>query len=110
MIGMDRHTGALISGQSYLVQRVQDVVTTRVGTRIIRRQYGGSLPDLVDRKVVPATFTRAAAAIAATLMQWVPDFKIRRISWLQLQPGQVIAVLSGTERATGQPLSVEVAL
>ena len=45
---MNRETGAAISTVEHIGQSIRDILTTRLGTRVMRREYGSLLPELVD--------------------------------------------------------------
>ena len=53
MIGLNSHKGKRLDGLSHLHQSIRDILTTRRGTRVMRRDYGSRLPELVDN---PALF------------------------------------------------------
>jgi phage baseplate assembly protein W len=48
MIGLDASTGKQLSGMAHLRQSVRDILTTPIGTRVMRRDYGSRLYRLVD--------------------------------------------------------------
>lgn len=48
MIGMSRTSGKALSGIDHLRQRIADVLTTPLGTRIMRRNYGSRVFELID--------------------------------------------------------------
>lgn len=102
-IGMNRHTGQIISGAAYLAQRIQDLVGTRRNTRIMLRHYGSVFPELVDRPASPALFARAAAGLAATLAEWIPEFRLLSVAPIEdadaLTAGRVRLRLTGQDRA-----------
>ncbi|WP_218644497.1 GPW/gp25 family protein [Thiomicrorhabdus cannonii] len=45
---MSRTTGKAISGMDHLRQRIADVLTTPIGTRVMRRDYGSRVFELID--------------------------------------------------------------
>ena len=49
--GINAQTGQLISGADELRQRINRLFSTRKRTLPLRRNYGSSLPDLLDKKV-----------------------------------------------------------
>ncbi|NYZ70451.1 baseplate assembly protein W, partial [Endozoicomonas sp. SM1973] len=49
MQGTHRLTGKPLSNLDHLRQSITDILTTRIGTRLMRRDYGSRLPELVDR-------------------------------------------------------------
>ena len=88
-IGMDRHTGRAISGQAHLRQSIEDILTTRIGTRVERRSYGTALTDLIDEPINQALKVRAFSAIAQSLRRWEPRLALRRIRFVEAGPGYV---------------------
>ena len=49
MIGMSRETGTALDGNAHLAQSIGDILSTPLGARVMRRDYGSDLPDLIDR-------------------------------------------------------------
>ena len=46
---MNRETGAALGLVEHIAQSITDILTTRIGTRVMRREYGSLLPELVDQ-------------------------------------------------------------
>ena len=46
---IDKHSGEPLSGFSLYAQRVVDVLTTPLGSRVKRRHYGSNIPELLGR-------------------------------------------------------------
>lgn len=53
MLGINAQTGQPLSGIDHLRQSIRDILTTRIGTRVMRRDYGSRLPALVDNPMTP---------------------------------------------------------
>ena len=51
MKGMSRKTGKYLNDLEHLKQSIVDILTTPVGSRVMRREYGSNLFYLVDRPV-----------------------------------------------------------
>lgn len=79
LTGMDRATGKPLSGDAHLVQSIADILTTPLGTRPMRRDYGCLLPELLDRPLGRATRLLASVAIAMALARWEPRIAVRKI-------------------------------
>jgi phage baseplate assembly protein W len=80
MIGMNRETGAPLSGYAHLAQSMGEILSTPLGTRIARRTFGSNLPDLIDAPANPATLVLVYAAAVTALMRWDPRFEVKRVS------------------------------
>ena len=48
MRGTNAYTGRELDGINHLRQSITDIFNTRVGTRVMRRDYGSDLPNLID--------------------------------------------------------------
>jgi phage baseplate assembly protein W len=51
MIGVNNRTGKALDGMEHLKQSVQDILTTPLGTRVMRREYGSRLFELIDAPI-----------------------------------------------------------
>ena len=111
MIGMDRHTGAPISGAARRRQSVEDILLTRIGSRVCQREYGSELPDLIDAAMNPAGRIRIYAATAAAIARWEPELRLQRV---QLTPAAEAGAwrldLDTVDLTTGSPLALALSL
>lgn len=80
MRGMDRNAGAAIEGVDHLAQSIGDILTTPLGTRPMRRDYGSMLFELVDHPLNSATRQLAYAATAMALRRWEPRIRVKKVS------------------------------
>ena len=76
---MDRATGRAIDLPEHIAQSVADIVTTPLGSRVMRRDYGCLLPLLIDQPDNPATQIRITAAVAGALLRWEPRVRLMRL-------------------------------
>ncbi|MBD9483905.1 GPW/gp25 family protein [Pseudomonas sp. PDM14] len=76
---MNRHTGGTITTLAHISQSVGDILTTRIGTRLMRREYGSQLVDLLDQPGNQTTRLLCYAAIAMALLRWEPRIRVGRI-------------------------------
>lgn len=68
--GVDRSNGQAIESLEHLKQSLHDLLTTAVGSRVMRRDYGSVLPFLVDQPMNPRTLMQMRAAIVHCLTKW----------------------------------------
>ncbi|WBG63411.1 baseplate assembly protein [Pseudomonas citronellolis] len=108
---MNRDTGSSISLIDHIRQSVADILTTRVGTRTMRRDYGSQLPDLIDQPFNTTTKLRAYAAIVAALIRWEPRIRISQVQLSSVtMTGQVELTLECTLVDDNEPLNLQVPL
>ena len=61
MIGMSVKTGRTLRDRQHLAQSIADIVTTPLGSRVMRREYGSPMADLMDWPLNSATRLQAYA-------------------------------------------------
>ncbi|MBA1184496.1 baseplate assembly protein [Pseudomonas stutzeri] len=111
MIGMSARTGRTLSDSAHLAQSIADILTTPIGSRVMRREYGSQLPDLIDAPFNDATRLQAYAATAMALMRWEPRIRLSRVQlFLGDRPGQAVLDVEGTRTDSNEPLSLRVPL
>lgn len=80
MIGINRNSGTALTGNAHLAQSIGDILTTPIGTRVMRRDYGSMLFDLIDQPLNAITRALVFAATALALKAWEPRIRITRIA------------------------------
>lgn len=79
MIGINRQSGKPLTPEAHLDQSIVDILTTPIGSRVMRRDYGSRLPELIDAPVNDETVLEAFVAAAEALRKWESRFKVIRI-------------------------------
>lgn len=108
---MNRETGGAISTVEHIGQSISDILTTRLGTRVMRREYGSLLPELVDQPFNDVTRLRVYAASVMAIIRWEPRVSISRVQLggATLQ-GQVVIDIEGRILDRNQALSMSLPL
>jgi len=108
---MNRHTGAAISEREHISQTITDILTTRIGTRVMRREYGSLVPELIDHPFNDVNRLRVYAATVMALMRWEPRISLSRVQFAGANmQGQASIELEGSVVDTNEPLSLSVPL
>ena len=107
MIGMHREAGGALDGIDHLRQSIRDLLTTRIGTRVWRRDYGSELPALVDAPIGGETVVDLIAATAEAVIRWEPRLAVDRIAVLSAGPGRIEIALDGVYRPDGRPILID---
>ncbi len=107
----DRRTGAPLDGVAHLQQSIDDILSTPIGTRLMRRDYGSDLPDLIDQPLHGATLLRVYAAVVGALAKWEPRVQVLSIApEIDSTPGRLTLAISMIYVATGVAISLSFAL
>lgn len=79
MAGMSRLAGTALDGIEHIRQSVRDILSTPIGSRVGRREYGSLIPDLIDQPMTPANILRIYAAAAVALSRHEDRIRLRRV-------------------------------
>ena len=111
---MNRPTGAAISGLAPLRPSVGDILSTPIGSRVMRREYGSLVPELIDHPDNNASQVRLFSAVASALLRWEPRFRLTRVGVQRdaERPGYALIELHGSyhEGRRPAPLSLQVSV
>jgi uncharacterized protein len=107
MLGMNRETGRPLRGLDHLKQSIRDILTTRLGTRVMRRDYGSELPALVDRPMNEELTIDLYAATAGALDRWEPRLRLEDVKIVAAQVGRIELSLRAIYLPDGREISVE---
>lgn len=108
---MNRRSGSKLDELGHITQSIEDILTTRLGTRIARREYGSLLPELIDQPQNDATRLRLYAATAMALMRWEPRISLSRVQLHLLGlSGSAELDIIGTLVDTNQPFNLNIPL
>lgn len=114
MRGMNASTGHATAGLAHLYQSISKILTTPIGTRIARRDFGSELPALIDAPNNGTTRVRLYAAIATALMQWEPRLRLSRVQLStelsNTGAGVQVVDIEGTTTETGDAVATRVQL
>ena len=96
MKGMNANTGRALEGEAHLRQSIADILTTPIGTRVARRDYGSLLSELIDQPFNPSTRLRLSSAVAQALARWEPRVRLHRVTLApSREPGGFLLTIEG---------------
>lgn len=107
MIGINAATGKHLEGLDHLRQSIRDILTTPVGSRVMRRDYGSRLPRLVDAPLNDGTVLDLISATAVALARWEPRVDVRRVLIASAAPGRVELTIEARYLPDGSPITVD---
>ena len=105
--GMNAHTGKSLSGQDHLIQSIGDILSTPIGTRVMRREYGSALFEKIDRPITPELLVDIYADVAEALDRWEPRFKLAQVRVAAAEAGRLTLDLKGRWLRNGEMLTLE---
>tara|TARA_R110001583_G_scaffold193866_5_gene363497 strand:+ start:55721 stop:56071 length:351 start_codon:yes stop_codon:yes gene_type:complete len=108
--GIDRSSGTTITLRKHIEQSVADILTTPVGTRVQRREYGSHVFDLIDAPGNPATNLQTIAAIADALERWEPRITLKSATISNGFDGKAVIMINGIVKDDNTPVTYDVPL
>ena len=107
MNGIDATTGKRLSGFDHLRQSIRDILTTPIGTRVMRREYGSRLYQLVDAPMNRATILDLYAATAEALATWEPRIEVQQVRAQSVEAGRIVLEVSGLYLPDGSEITID---
>ena len=107
MNGIDATSGKRLAGIDHLRQSIRDILTTPIGTRVMRRDYGSRLYQLVDAPLTRTTILDLYAATAEALATWEPRIDVQTVRASEVEAGRVVISLTGIYQPTGEPVALD---
>ncbi len=107
MLGTNANDGKPLEGLAHLAQSIRDILTTPIGSRVMRRDYGSRLPQLVDAPLNRRTIMDLYAATAEAIKRWEPRFRLKRTSITDTSGGAVVLELTGDYLPDGKEVTLD---
>lgn len=110
MRGMNAHTGQALAGIEHIQQSLSDILLTPLGSRVMRRDYGSLLPDLIDQPLNDALLLQLYAATVMAVTQWEHRVRINQVRFIPAsnagQPATLQLIVTRLDSGTAEPVSV----
>lgn len=105
---MGRENGKDVTEFGHLKRSIVDILTTRIGTRVMLREYGSYLPDLIDEPINQTFRIRAVHATITALQRWEPRIQVRKVSVdaSNAREGDISIDLFGNYRLGGEAVEL----
>lgn len=108
MNGINRQNGQALGGIAHLKQSIMDILLTPIGSRVMRREYGSNLFDLIDAPMNAKTIMDIVAATAEALDKWEPRIKVERVELnAGAASGRIELTLHGLYLPDGQAIVMD---
>lgn len=78
MKGMCRNTGKMLGELEHLKQSIVDILTTPIGSRVMLRDYGSKLFELIDSPINDRLKVQIYSATAEALSKWEPRLGVQK--------------------------------
>lgn len=106
MFGISTDTGKGLGQINHLKQSIRDILTTPIGSRVMRRDYGSRLFEIIDSPTNEDQKTEIYAAVAEALDKWEPRFKLQQTTLIEIEPGKLVLELGGVFLLDGSEVTL----
>jgi phage baseplate assembly protein W len=106
MQGINATTGKPLADIDHLRQSIRDILTTPIGSRVMRRDYGSALFSLIDAPLNSRTVGLLRNAVFVALERWEPRIKATQVKVLAAKPGQVELEITGDYLPDGKKVTI----
>jgi phage baseplate assembly protein W len=106
MNGTNAKDGKPLSGIDHLRQSIRDILTTPVGSRVMRRTYGSEIFALIDAPMNRSTLMRIYAATEKALTLWEPRFIVQKVVAATAAPGAIELDITGKYLPEGRVITL----
>lgn len=94
-MGMNTQNGRSLTELDHLRQSIVDILNTPIGSRVMRRNYGSKLFNLIDAPLNRGTLVDIYAATAEALMKWERRLIVSAVDMTSAQLGQITLKITG---------------
>ncbi|MEG0098704.1 MAG: GPW/gp25 family protein [Citrobacter sp.] len=108
--GMNPNGTGTLNDADQLWNSVKDILTTPLASRVMRRDYGSLVPDLIDEPQNDATRLQCMSAAVIALARWETRIALNTIDIRWSKDGRAVAELSGIITRSMQPATVTMTL
>ncbi len=96
MKGTNANTGFVLDGKAHLKQSLECLLSTPLNTRIMRRDYGSALFDLIDKPQSDSTKLDIISATATAIAAFEPRFLLTKVELINQTSSSLLLSLHGS--------------
>ena len=104
---MNINTGTNISEINHLKQSISNILTTPIGSRVMRRDYGSNLFNQIDHPVNGELIAEIYLDIVESLFIWEPRFELDQVAVQNIENGKITIDLEGSFLSNGEKITLE---
>lgn len=107
MAGIDALSGTILDELADIRQSIADIIATPVGTRVMRRDYGSHIFDLIDAPGTDLGALQMVAAAADAVARWESRVRMKSARLSTAPDGRAVLSTACVVRASGLTITAE---
>lgn len=100
----------LLSEQESIQQALADIITTPIGSRIMRREYGSLIFELLDQPTNDSLVLKCYSAIYTAVSRWEDRISISAIVMSSAKDSGLIFDIEGFLMVSGEQMNLRIPL
>ncbi|MBU6141414.1 MAG: GPW/gp25 family protein [Proteobacteria bacterium] len=104
---MNINTGKPISEIAHIKQSIANILSTPLGSRVMRRDFGSRLFERIDQPINGDLIAEIYSDIVEVISTWEPRFEVEQVILQSIDKGKIIIDLEGSYVKDGQKIVLE---
>ena len=104
---MNVNTGKTISEIAHIKQSIANILSTPIGSRVMRRDYGSRLFERIDQPINGDLIAEIYSDVVEALFTWEPRFEATQVTVQSIEKGKITIDLEGSYVKDGQKIVLE---
>ncbi|MCW1386444.1 GPW/gp25 family protein [Acinetobacter baumannii] len=96
--------------QESIQQSLQDIITTPIGSRVMRRTYGSLIFELLDQPINDVLVLKCYSAIYTAVSTWEQRINISQITVYSVAGSGLVFDIEGVFKTSGQAMNLRIPL
>ena len=105
---MSRYNGSDLTEIEHINQSLEDIATTPIGSRLMRRDYGTLLANLIDQPISEVLYLKIYSTLYTAYVRWEDRVDISQMNVVAIKNGQLILDIVGFLKTNGNEINMSI--
>ena len=105
---MSRYNGSVLTEIEHINQSLEDIATTPIGSRLMRRDYGTLLANLIDQPISEVLYLKIYSTLYTAYVRWEDRIDISEMNVADINNGQLILDIVGFLKTNGNEINMSI--
>lgn len=105
---MSRSDGTTLTEIEHIHQSLEDISTTPIGSRLMRREYGTLLVNLIDQPISESLYLKVYSTLYSAYVRWEDRIEISHINVANVSNGQLVLDVAGIIKRSGSAINMPI--
>ena len=105
---MSRYNESVLTEIEHMKQSLADIATTPIGSRLMRRDYGTLLANLIDQPISEVLYLKIYSTLHTAYVRWQDRIDISEMNVADINNGQLILDIVGFLKTNGNEINMSI--